>query len=264
MIRLRKRFTPKDVFVLRYEIREYILRENSYKRFLKPIFYEFDHRIKIGAGYTSSPKVFPYFFYEYMRSLNDSENHSGIFGVRIHPGLATMIEPTYSLMNNNGNIFHSIIMRLQQIITPRTYFMLKNSFIFPNFASVEKEITWINQFEPYLAHRITAKNALHIGYRQFNSFSGTKTYTIWSQFAQQFAQNYTFWIRFRRYVKPPNTIEEIKYNSMSFELKVVKKSLSEKGNLKNLVISGYNIFLKNNKNIWANVTGIEVNYLIPK
>ncbi|MCX7994309.1 MAG: hypothetical protein N3A65_00835 [candidate division WOR-3 bacterium] len=264
MFRLRKRFTPKDVFVFRYEFREYTLRENSYRRFIEPITHEFDHRIKFGAGYASSPQVFPYFFYEYLRSLNNSQSHSGILGVRINIGLASMFEPTYAFMLNNGSLFHSVILRWQQILTPRTYLMLKNSFIFPNFSATDEVITWTNSFEPFIAHRITEKNALQFGYRQFNNFAGTKTYTIWSQYVQQITKRNTTWVRLRIYSRPQKDEGSTRYYSFSGELRLMRKPLSEKGKLKNLSVSFYNIFLKSNTNIWANTTGIELNYLFPK
>ncbi|MEO0162025.1 MAG: hypothetical protein ABIL39_05905 [candidate division WOR-3 bacterium] len=264
MFRLRKRFTPKDVFVLRYEFREYRLKENSYRRFIEPITYEFDHRVKFGAGYASSPQVFPYFFYEYLRSLNNSESHSGIFGARINIGLASMFEPTYSMMLNNGSIFHSIVLRWQQIITPRTYLMFKNTFIFPNFSTTAQEVTWTNSFEPFIAHRITEKNAIHLGYRQFNNFVGSVSYTIWSQFVQQFKKNNFLWIRIRIYSRPPRDTLTNKYNSASLELRLMRKPLSSGERLKNISLSAYNTFLKSNTNIWANTTGIELTYIIPK
>ncbi len=264
MFRLRKRFTPKDVCVFRYELREYTLRENSYRRFIEPITYEFDHRIKFGVGYATSPQVFPYFFYEYLHSLNNRESHSGIFGVRINIGLASMFEPTYALILNNGNLNHSVILRWQQIITPRTYLMLKNSFIFPNFAANDEQINWTNSFEPFIAHRITEKNAMQIGYRQFNNFAGSVSYTIWSQFAQQLAKNDFLWIRVRSYSKPARDTLTTRYYSASLELRIMRKQLSKEGRFKNLSVSLYNTFLKSNTNIWANTMGIELNYLIPK
>jgi|GEM_PF-6386153 len=264
MFRLRHRFTEKDVCVLRYEMREYNLRENSYRRFIKPINYEFDHRIKLGMGYASSPKAFPYFFYEYLRSLENLESHSGIFGARINFNLATMFEPTYTFSLVNNNLFHIIILRCQQIITPRTYLMLKNSFLFPNFADPEAEITWTNQFEPFLAHRIGEKTALHIGYRQFNNFAGTVSYNIWAQFIQQITKKNIIWTRVRTYLRPAKTSDEQSYRSMSFEFRIAQKSLSSKGRLKNCTLNLYNIFFKNNIQVWANVTGIELNYVMPK
>lgn len=264
MLRIRRRFTEKDICVLRYELREYTIRENSYRRFQKPLNYEFDHRIKLGIGYASSAQVFPYFFYEYVRSLNNQKNYSGIFGARINLGLATMFEPTYTLSFSNSEPFHILILRCQQIITPRTYIMLKNNLLFPNFANPASEINWSNLFEPFIAHRLSGQTALQIGYRHFINFTGAVSHTIWTQFIQYLSKRHIIWTRIRSYIKPPLTPEEHFYRSVSLEFRITQKSLSSKGNLKNCTLNIYNIFYKNNARLWADVVGIELNYMIPK
>ncbi len=261
MVRLRKRFTKKDVLVLKYDIKEYTLRENSYKRYYDPFSYEFEHRCKIGAGYSLTKVLSPYIYYEYFFPMNNISNHSLISGSRIVLSNITMFEPTYAISLSAERIAHSVILRLHQVVTPTMSIMIKNSY---SFAYIDTSTVRNNIFDCYTGFRLTPKTALHFGFRNNTNLSDIKSYTGWFQFGQQLPDNYTLFSRFRAYLKPENIYDSLGYNGYSLELRLLKKPVGDKDKLKNLALCFYNVFYYNSQKIKADVFGVELNYIIPK
>ncbi len=261
MLRVRKRFTKKDVFVLKYDIKEYTLRENSYKRYYDPFTYEFEHRCKIGAGYSLTKVFSPYIYYEYFFPMNNTSNHSTITGTRIVLSNITMFEPTYAISVSSERIAHSVILRLHQILTPTMFIMLKNSY---SFASIDTSTVRNNIFDAYTGFRIGQKTVLHLGFRNNTNLGDIKSYAGWFQFGQQLPENYTLFSRIRLYHKPQNVYDSLGYNGYSLELRLLKKPVGDKEKLKNLALAFYNVFYYNSQKIKADVFGVELNYIIPK
>lgn len=261
MVKFRSRFEEKGVFSIRYDLREYTLSENSYRRYYEPYIYKFDHRLKVGAGYTLNRIFTPYAFYEYYLPMEGSSNRSFIFGSRIVFSNITMLEPSYSLTLSEDNFGQSLILRLHQVLTPRFFIMIKNIL---SQISANNSFANSNVLDIYSGYRVHLKTAIHFGYRYYTDFKTAKSYIAWCQLRQQLSKNYSGFVRFRGLLKYPNEFDSLKYNSFSTELRMTRKPFSNKGNGRNLVVTLYGIFFWNNRMIQSNTIGFEINYLFPK
>ncbi len=260
MLRLRKRFSSRDVIVLKYDMREYTLRENSYRRYVDPITHEFEHRVKIGVGYKLNTRFNPFGYYEYFSPFNGDAGHTVIGGTRISLSSIMMIEPTYALSMFNGQINHFLLIRWHQIITPTLFIMAKNSY---SFADSDPNALRNNAFETYIGLRAAKYTAIHIGYRHYYNFEKINSNSMWIQYGQQLSDYFTLWNRLRGYLRSATAPDSSMYRSYSIEFRLMRKPLSMSGIGKNLSVSVYNIFFLNNDKTKADAIGLEISHTFP-
>lgn len=259
-LRLRKRFSSKDVFVFRYILRDFKIYENSYQRFLYPVKYELEHQVKIGAGYNLTPKFHPFCFYEYIKSRNQYEGHSVILGSRIPISSVTMLEPTYLITFAQEMIRHTFLLRIRQVLLPALYIMLKNVY----GVTLSDTLTFrSNTLDAYFGWRLDQKAALHFGYRSYSNFNEMNTHTLWIQLGYQLPANVTLWQRYRYYFRTEEILEQSSFNSSSFEIRIMRAPLVEHGFLKNCASSFTCNYYFNNDAIKAFSIGLGFSYKFP-
>jgi len=259
-VRLRKRFSLKDVFVFRYVFRDFKIYENSYQRFLHPIKYEFEHQVKIGVGYNITPKFTPFCFYEYLKSRNQYEGHSAIFGSRISVSAITMLEPTYVITLAQELIRHTLLLRVRQVLLPTVFIMLKNTH---GVASSDTLTLRSNILEAYFGWRVDQKTALHFGCRSYYNFDELNSHTLWFQIGRQLPGNFTIWSRYRYYFRTEDTLERGIFNSNTIEIRIVRTPLVQEGLLKNCSSNLKCDYYINNNDIKAFSVGLGLSYVFP-
>lgn len=228
---LRGRFTPKDVLVLHYELREFRIYENSYRRFTEPVHYESEHHVKVGAGYDITPQVGPYVYYDYVGSRGQFNAHSVVVGSKLVASSETMFEPTYQFTRTADLSRHFAVLRIRQVLTPEVFLMLKN-----NYTATQVDTQSFRSYilDAYTGIRADDKTALHIGYRLYYDFGKMSTHGFWGQARRRLPGDLTFQARYRHYsiddTEPEQELEPIA--SDGIELKVTRAPLLKRGTAK--------------------------------
>ncbi len=259
-LRLRKRFSSKDIFVFRYILRDFKIYEDSYQRFLHPVKYELEHQVKIGAGYSLTSKFYPFCFYEFIKSRNQYEGHSAIIGSRISVSSATMLEPTYLITFAQEMTRHTFLLRIRQVLLPALFIMLKNVY----GVTLSDTLTLrANTLDAYFGWRVDQKTAVHFGYRSYDNFNEMNTHTLWIQLGYQLPANLTIWPRYRYYFRIEETLEQSFFNSHSFEIKILRAPLTKHDFLKNCSGNLTSNYYFNNDDVKAFSIGLGFSYKFP-
>jgi hypothetical protein len=187
------------------------------------------------------------------------DGHSGILGTRWQIVDETMLEPTYVVTVSAGNVFHTVMLRWQQVLTPQIFMMIKNSYALGGKHLDSRS----NTMETYCGVRTNQLTAFHFGYRVFYDFEKLNTHGLWCQVGRQLPMAFTVTVRYRRYFRTDALLEDHSFASDNVELRIVRSPLAKSGLMKNLtgslVQSGY----RNDNEVMAYTIGFEMNLRWP-
>lgn len=225
---LRSRITPRDAIALHYKLRWFRIYENSFRRYIAPVYYEAEHHFKLGAGYAVTPRINPYLYYDYFGSRGRLNAHSAIFGAKLVVSAETMLEPTYQFTRASGLFRHLAVLRVRQVLTPGLLLMLKSSY---TSARADTLFSRSCVLDAYAGMRADDRTAFHVGYRLYYDFSRTRTHTFWVQGRRRLSDDWTLQARYRGYSGEDLDSEQASepIASDGIELKLFRSPLLKRG-----------------------------------